>query len=254
MTDSAARYAVDPERMFDLSLTTTLSELASIPRGERGPDWDERLLGALWNGSVEIAQPAFFQGPDGFVYMRLQIPRPGLPFDSNCLARQAEMLVETARGAVLFASPDAAEPVYVLPMGVIDSMLRFDDHRGDPLDRREVEDAPELARDGQIRPGSDALVGTPSRAYLPPATARALHRHLHEGWKIPDPRVAIMVTGASAPSRSLVIDRTIDEVPGTAEPAMVVRMLAWYLTPLRPILLRPPSMRIEDMARLADYF
>jgi hypothetical protein len=252
--DAGTRYAVDPEQMFDLSLTTTVSELAAVPKADRRPDWDARLLGALWNGSVEIPDPSFFQGPDGFVYARLQLPRPGAAFQANCLARHAETLVSTARGAALFASPDAVDPVYVLPMGVLDSMLRFDDHRGDPVDRREVEEYPELAKDGEIRPGSDAMVGSPSRAYLPPATARALHRHLHEGWKIDDPRVALMATAASAPSRSLVIDRTIDEVPGTVDPAMVVRMLAWYLPPLRPILLRPPSMRIEDMARLADYF
>ncbi|WP_129586320.1 hypothetical protein [Sphingomonas montana] len=247
------RYGIDPDAMFDLRLTTTISELVAMPVDARSADWTDHLLGALWNGSVEIATPPFFEGPDGFTYLRLDVPRGGAAFDSNCLARQAEMLVATGRGAALFASVEATEPAYVLPMGVIGSMLSYDDHRGDPTDLAEI-----AGQDGALREtlpaGSEVLVGAPSRDFLSPHQARALHHHLVHGWGVADPRVALLVTPGDRPSRSLVLDRTPAEVPGDPDSlTMVVRMLLWYLPPKRVLALRPDWLKVSSMNRLADY-
>ncbi len=249
------RYAIDTTRMYDLRSTARVADLLDVRPADRSDGWTEALMEAVWNASIEIPDPAFFEGPDGFTYLRLDLPRPGLPFESNCLARQAELLLSTARGAALFSSPDATEPAYVFPMGVIDSIVRFDSHRGDPADLAEIAQAPEAAVDGAIQPGGESLVGTPSREFLPPHTAKALHHHLTRGWGIAAPRVALMVLPNASPSRNLVIDRTIDEIPGAAGQAeAVVRMLLWYLPPRRSILLRPAGLALRDMALLSDYF
>lgn len=249
------RYAIDVNRMYDLRSTARISELLALPIEDRSVGWTEAFFEAAWNGSIEIPRTPFFEGPDGYTYLRLDVPRPGLPFESNCLARQAEMLLSTARGAALFASPDATEPAYVFPVGVIDAMVRFDSHQGDPIDLAEIMQAPHLSVDGAIQPNGESLVGSPSREFLPPHTAKGLHRHLVNGWGIAAPRVALMVLKNAAPSRNLVIDRTIDEIPGDARHAeAVVRMLLWYLPPRRSILLRPPSLAIRDMKLLSDYF
>ncbi|RYE61803.1 MAG: hypothetical protein EOO82_01110, partial [Oxalobacteraceae bacterium] len=161
------RYAIDANRMYDLGSTARIAELLALRPEDRSDGWTEAFLEAAWNGSIEIPRMPFFEGPDSFTYLRLDVPRPGLPFESNCLARQAEMLLSTARGAALFSGPDATEPAYVLPMGVLDAMVRFDSQRGDPIDLAEVMQAPHLSVDGAIWPNGESLVGSPSRDFLP---------------------------------------------------------------------------------------
>ena len=255
-------FAVDRNRMFDLALTGRLHDLFAVPAAERDAHWTSAFFDAVWNASLEVAEPPFFTGPDGFPYARLQLPRPGTAFESNALANQAELLVGRGIGAAIFAGPDATEPAYVLPMGVIDSLLRFDGWNGDPLDRAEATPAadPVFVREG-AEPGRlvatrdhQMLLGTPSPAFLPPYAARALHRHLTQGWGMTDPRIALLVDPSAAAPRSLMLDRrpTDFEDPATIEPR--VRMLLWYLPPRSAVVLRPDTVDLAEMTPLASLF
>lgn len=259
---AARTFAVDRDRMFDLALTGRLAELFAVATAQRDEAWTAAFFGAVWNASLEIAEPPFFTGPDGFSYARLQLPRPGAPFESNALANQAELLVQRGIGAAIFATPDATEPAYVLPMGVLDSLLRFDGWDGDPLDRAEAAPAgdPAFVHEGAA-PGRlvatrdhQMLLGTPSPTFLPPYAARALHRHLTQGWGIADPRIALLIDPSAAAPRSLMLDRRPADFvdPATIEPR--VRMLLWYLPPRSAIVLRPDTVDLAEMTPLASLF
>ena len=261
-TPAERTFAVDRNRMFDLALTSRLAELFATPAGQRDEGWTAAFFAAVWNASLEIAEPPFFTGPDGFPYARLQLPRPGAPFESNALANQAGLLVERGMGAAIFASPDATEPAYVLPMGVIDSLLRFDGWSGDPLDGRDAPPAgdPVFVQEG-VEPGRlvatrdhQMLLGTPSAAFLPPHAARALYRHLTQGWGIAEPRIALLVDPSAATPRSLMLDRRHADFtdPASIEPR--VRMLLWYLPPRSAIVLRPDHIDLGQLTPLATLF
>ena len=252
------RFHSDRDRMFDLEKTGQLASLFALPREQRDAAWYERFYDTAWSASVALSQE--FVGPDGFPYLRLDIPRPG-PFDSQSLANVAGDCLRNGVGAAFFASsdhpPSAAQ--YVLSMGLLDSLIRYDSPHGDPVD---VADAsPDADSDFDFtQPLSEqnlaqeaprqVLVGTPSREYLPPEIAAALGRHLEQGWGLKDPRVQLLVDMQARPHRSLVIGRKRSEfAPGAAIDDMA-RALTWYLTPGRSVMLMPEDWNLRSMTPL----
>ena len=190
--------------MFDIGKTADLANLVAIPSAQRDDAWRERFFDAAWNASVVRHEPALFTGPDGFPYLRLDIPKPG-PFDSNSLANFAEPCLQHATGVALFASPDAPPEAaaYVFSMGLIDSLVRHDSWIGDAIDRQEATETTDPAAYATDKIGErerlsvkterQILTGTPSPELLPPHTARAMLNHIQSQWGISDPRIALMV-------------------------------------------------------------
>ncbi len=250
----------DRERMFDLKETSALSELFAVQQSERKAAWQGAFFHAVWTASLEVASPPVFHGPDTFSYLRLHLPEPTKAFQSNSLANLARQAVENITGAAIFASPTATEPEYVISMGVLDSLLTYDSWLGDPVDLDEVARStrPEDKAGGlqtiTTEKATQILVGSPSAALLPPHTARALHRHLKNGWKIAEPSVSLMVNPATAPTRSLVINRKLSEFPTPEIAGQQARFLLWYFPPRRSMLLMPESWKQEDMRPLTEFF
>ena len=171
-------FPLERARFFDLESTGNLQRLFGIPREQRDGAWQAAFWRNVWCASVELPQPQPFAGPDGFPYLRLDVPRPG-PFDSQCLANLATDCVKAATGAAIFASPDdppdAAQ--FVFSMGLLDSVLRFDSPDGDPIDLAEgpaqdggaIDFTRPLRRESLVvTEARQVLLGTPSRDYLPP--------------------------------------------------------------------------------------
>ena len=250
-------FAIDRTKMFDLTQTQVLAELFAVPPDQRKAAWQGAFFTALWNASLEIGTPPVFTGPDSFHYLRMHLPAPATPFDSNSVANQAQHALDSGLGIAIFASPSATEPEYVLSMGVLDSLVTYDTWLGDPIDVAEWAKAPPQApgiqtltttKDQQI------LVGSPSPSLLPPHTARALYRHLNEAWHIPEPRIALMMNPEFTLTRSLVINRKLSEFPDEKTASRQCGMLLWYFPPRRGLLLMPESWKQEDMRKLTDFF
>lgn len=251
--------------MFDLAGTGELARLFAVPREARDTSWLESFFSFAWTASVEIADPPVFVGPDGLPYLRLNVPSPG-PFESQCLANVARTCLENLTGAAFFAGPD--EPVdaaqYVLSLGLIDSLLTFDSPDGDPVDVAEAAEEPdpgffavertEFGERLRVEKDHAVLSGRPSLEYLPPAQARALYRHLTEGWGLADPRVFLIADAHMSPSRSLVIGRKRSEFPPDAPVDAMMGALSWNLYPGRKFMLMPEDWHRETMAPLTDYF
>lgn len=228
-------FAIDRARMFDLALTGRLADLAAA-RGARDDRWHIDFFAAAWNASIALPSPEAFIGPDGFPYLRLDIPAAG-PFDSNALANVAGPCVEAGIGAALFATPDAADPFYVLPMGVLESLLHYGDWRGDPQDLAEQGATPAQGSVTLDR-GQQVMTGSPSADYLPAAAARALHRWLVRRG-LAEPRVQLMVSPAMRPTRTLVVNVRRDAFRDDAEAADFSQRVLWHLPPSRSITLLP---------------
>lgn len=248
------------DRLFDLDRTAELAQLFAVRRDLRDATWRARFWGAAWSASVQLPASDAYLGPDGFPYLRLEIPRPG-PFESQALGGVALDCLKAGVGAAFFASaddtPGAAQ--YVVSLGVIDSLVRYDSPDGDPVDLAEA--APNADADfdftqplGEQEMRGDAprqvLVGTPSREYLPPYIAAALCRHLEQAWGLRDPRVQLLVDMSLRPHRQLVIGRKRSEFAPGAPVDDMARALLWFLTPGRSIVLMPEDWRLRSMTPL----
>ena len=246
--------------MFQLAQTSELHQLFAVPRDQRNAGWQGAFFHAAWTASVEVGTPAVFQGPDGFPYLRLNIPAPATAFDSNSLGNLARQAVERGQGAAIFASPSATEPEYVMSMGVLDSLLTYDSWLGDPVDLHDLEQrgSPQERAGGlqtiTTTKDQEIMVGSPSPAFLPPHTARALYLHLRDGWKIAEPRIKVMLNPAFAPSRSLVINRKLSEFASPEAASAQARFLLWYLLPRRSLILMPESWNQQDLDPLTNFF
>jgi hypothetical protein len=249
--------------MFDLAGTGILAEMLAMPAGERDSAWQEAFFDFAWTASVAFAEPQTFIGPDGFPYLRLDLPHPG-PFESQCLGNVAGDCLANGVGAAFFASPDdpPERPQYVLSFGLIDSLVRFDSPWGDPIDVEEAS-LPEVPGAFDVEEGAssrtmiarqarEVLVGAPSADFLPPYAARALAAHLERVWGLEDPRVQLIADMQMRPHRSLVIGRKRDEFPAGAPIDDMAQMLLWYLPPLRTVMLMPEDWRLDQMTPLKE--
>ncbi|HEV8026286.1 MAG TPA: hypothetical protein VGP50_02585 [Stellaceae bacterium] len=250
MTPPDEFLVVDSEK-FDLAATERLFELFAVPRGEREEVWLIAFRRAAWNASVVLPTPQVMTGPDGFPYLRLVLPPPGEPFQSNCLSNVCAFCAERGLGVAYFAS-EADPPIalqYAIPTGVIESLCRFGSWAGDPLDG---EPPPEDDRRPDAANARQALVGAPSADYLPPHTARLLGRHLIERWKIPEPRVALLVAPQLRPSRNLVIGRKRSEFADEVTADRQMEALLWYFPPGRSLVLMPEDWPEDRLTPLSD--
>lgn len=255
------RVRNDPAATCDPTRTSVLAGLFAVPRDQRGTEWFDRYWQNVWTAGLAIADPPVAAGPDGFAYLRLHLPQDGSGPPPTCLMNAAADALEQGAGAALFVRPgaDMAEADYVMPLGVLDSLLRFGCPEGDPVDLEEMRQGAATGSGATtLAAGEQILVGTPSAEFLSPPAARALHRHLCEDWGLADPRVAILVSPALCPSRSLVIGvsrsgliakgATDNQIAGWME------RIRWFLPPSRGLMLMPDGWSASEMTSLSELF
>lgn len=257
---SSKRFISVPEERFSLEDTNLLAQAMEVPREEREERWLQAFQSAAWNASVVLPAEPVFLGPDGMPYVRLELPPVGEPAETNCLSNIFVSMAEQGLGAAFFKNagdpPEAAE--YVMPTGVLESLRAYGTWDGDPDDAAELAAKPQQhANDSGIEKTDveterQVMVGSPSENYLSRHTARLLYRHLTEGWKMEDPRIALVVDPEMTPSRNLVIGRKFSEFPDADIAAQAARMLLWYLPPRRYLLLMPENWSTEQMRPLRE--
>jgi hypothetical protein len=255
------RVRNDPSQAGDPARGAALAELFAVPREHRDAAWLDRFWQNAWTASLAGVEPSVADGPDGFPYLRLHLPSNGAGGGSGCLMNVAAGAIDQGAGAALFSRPglDMADADYVMPMGVLDSLLRFGCPEGDPADLEEIRQrSPTGAGPTTLAVGEQILVATPSADYLPPAAARALHRHLVEDWGLADPRIALLVSPSLCPSRSLVIGVAhLDLAAKGATEAQIagwMQRIGWFLPPSRGLMLMPDGWSAAELTALRALF
>jgi hypothetical protein len=254
------RFVSLPEERFNLDDTNRLAQAMEVPREQRDSRWLDALQGAAWNASIVLPTEPVFLGPDSMPYVRLELPPVGEAVETNCLSNLFVSMAEQGLGVAFFKNnidpPEAAE--YVMPTGVLESLRAYGTWDGDPDDVAELTaQPPQHAADSGIEKTDveterQVMVGPPSEGYLPKHTARLLYRHLTEGWKMEDPRIALVVDPQMTPTRNLVIGRKFSEFPDQETAGQAARMLLWYLPPRRYLLLMPENWSADQMRPLSE--
>jgi hypothetical protein len=248
----AELLAIDPnaETLPDPVMTDRLRELITAPPHQRDDGWQHAFFSALWSAAIEVPTSAPFVGPDGFPYLRLDIT-PSDDYVAHNLASLARPCLDAGSGAVLYADPTAEQPAYVIPMGVIESLVRYRDWRGEPSELAETNGDPQSGN-VTIKAGTKILHSTPSADYLSPQAARALDGHLKEIWHVPEPRVLLMSSMAMQPCRSLVINVSRSAFKSDEYAQNFGRSVCWFMPPSRSITFMPDDMNEAEMTPLAD--
>lgn len=244
---------------FHVEYAQQLHRLFSISRENRDSLWLEKFQFFAWNASVVIAKE--FRGPDGFPYVRLNMPAAGPATETNCLSNICSALAEQGLGATFFASAedDVTAAQYVISNGVLESLRAYGTWNGDPTDREEIRKAPQsISEDGLetsfVENDYPVFLGDPAPKFLPAHTARFLHLHLSQGLKVEEPRIKLLIDQELAPSRNLVINKKFSDFPDSDTAAARTRMLTWYLPPRRGLILMPEDWTQEQMTPLKDFF
>lgn len=253
------RFLSIAEERFCLEDTSHIAEAMSVPRDQRDTAWLEAFQRAAWNASIVLPKEPVFLGPDGMPYARLELPPAGEAVETNCLSNLFVSMAEQGLGAAFFRNntdaPEAAE--YVMPTGVLESLRAYGTWDGDPQDLAELAAGPQqAAADGiektEVEAARQVMVGSPSESYLPKHSARLLYRHLTEGWKMEDPRIALVVDPQMKPTRNLVIGRKFSEFPDQETATQAARLLLWYMPPHRYLLLMPEEWTTDQMRPLRE--
>jgi hypothetical protein len=256
------RYVSVPEERFNLEDTSRLAHAMEVPREQRDSRWLDEFQSAAWNASIVLPVEPVFLGPDGMPYVRLELPPAGESVETNCLSNIFVSMAEQGLGAAFFKTKlDPAEAAeYVVPTGVLESLRSYGTWDGDPDDVAELAAKPQQhagesgVEKTDVETERQVMVGSPSEAYLPKHTARLLYRHLTEGWKMEDPRIALVVDPQMTPSRNLVIGRKFSEFPDPEVAAQAARLLLWYLPPRRYLLLMPENWSADQMRPLRELY
>jgi hypothetical protein len=185
--------------------------------------------------------------------LRLALPAPDQPFQSNCLSNLCAACAERGLGIAFFAAAAAAPQAvqYAIPTGVLESLRSFGGWDGDPVDQAETEGGA-AASEISVTGARDVLVASPSAHYLPPHTARLLREYLIKRWQLTEPSVALLVDAELKPTRNLVIGRKHSEFPDPDAIDRQMRMLLWYLPPARSLVLMPEDGSLDQMTPLSD--
>lgn len=244
--EKTRHFVIDRARMFDLTATSDVVRMVQErPLGARDAAWHLAFRRRLWWASVVFpaeGEVPFADGPDFMPYFRVAIPAPYTQFEAQSIGNALPLCFKHATGIALLPSPSAGmnEASYVLSFGDLDNLWRFDG-----LAERPPADIP-------FSENSKILVGTPNAAFLPPHVAAALLFHIRSGWKIAEPRVAIVVKPDYAPT--LVLDVVPDDLTGVAEQfrATAYNRLAWYLPPNMPMFGSKSASFARSMVPLSD--
>jgi hypothetical protein len=246
------RFTVIPEARFDLAGAERLHQLFAVARNKRDDAWFADFRRAAWNASVVVASPPIFCAPDGFLYMRLALPSPNQPFQSNCLSNLCAACAERGWGIAFFAEdadpPEAVQ--YAIPTGVLESLRSFGDWDGDPVDQAETQ-GETTATEIAVTAAREVLVAAPSAQYLPPHTAKLLRDYLVKRWQLAEPSVALLIDTELKPTRNLVIGKKHSEFPDAAAVDRQMQMLLWYLPPARSLVLMPEDWSLDQMTPLS---
>jgi hypothetical protein len=219
---------------FDLSKTQRLHELAlQSPRDE---SFAEDFLAAVPHASLTAPAPQALQGPDGFPYFRLALPKPGEAFEAFSVAHVAEHCTKAGLGAIVLGSvDDASAPLWVFSYGDLCSWRQFGDFHGDPLDvgARPQTEVLEAAR--------QVMVGSPSEEFFP-SYARAIVGRYLASVGVPRPPEVKLVMDPARNTRQLMLNYALEDFPDRARLNAIMRRLSWFLPRGRTVLLRVAAL------------
>jgi hypothetical protein len=225
--------------MSDINLTQKLVELFSIPMDKRDAVWQQSFHAAVPEASLRALNPQVIQGPDGFPYFALAMPKAGEKFESFCIAHVLDTCLNQGFGAVIFGDP-AGQPLWVFKYGDLSSYQSYKRFDGDPAD--EPSGLSSGHHEEVVNEARQVLVGSPSESFLPLPARAVIRQFLSKRAGLAKPAVALVSDPALKPNRNLVFNLYREHFKDPADFDCVMQQLLWFLPRRRGLI----SIKLED--------
>lgn len=209
----------------DLEKTQLIFELIRLPREQRDEQWQQSFLQNIIQASFRCGEPQMINGPDGFPYFQLLMPRPNESFQCYVIERMKDdFLLENGYGVVI--NPDAGQPDWVLSYGdILNLHLNGSFYTTGPTLFSTAKEDETILKDER------ALVGQPSELILP-AMTRAILREFLISNGIKSPKVLLM-SRSSVNTNEQFQDLVFNITPADFESEEVFRSvmqhMGWFL-------------------------
>jgi hypothetical protein len=130
--------------------------------------------------------------------------------------------------AIFGNSSRSDDPEWVFNYGNLLSFSLFGDFEGDPVERERLRGHEAERRPSPAR--HQVLTVAPSEAYLPIYARKALAGYMRHWFQHPDPRITLLEDPQQVPSRSLMVNLTLEDYDGDeTKLRAAIHYLSWYL-------------------------
>ena len=203
----------------DISKTLLLQQLFSVQEDNRDQAWLEQFYQAIPDASFKCEAPQVIQGPDGFPYVKLEIPGQGEQFQCYVLKHMKDdFLLERGFGVAIFAGKN--EPEWVFNYGDILNfhlLNSFTAKNNIFSSKQHDEDLPEP---------EDLLLGEPSKDILPMEARNVLCAFL--GHYYDDPKIGL-IYHKNNNTYELAFDCTPDKFEDNETFREIIQQISWFL-------------------------
>ncbi|POY35451.1 hypothetical protein C3K47_15435 [Solitalea longa] len=205
----------------DLNKTKILAGLIKTPFEKRDDFWKDAFLGNVNDASFACGNPQVIEGPDGFPYFHLEIPKPNQPFQCYVIKHMVtDFLLQKGLGIVINAG--IGNPDWVFSYGDI---LNF--HLRNEFYSESV--SWDLPKHEVIQEKEKILIGQPSEMLLPLET-RLVMRGFLQTFGIHNAKLLLM--NRSRPEgnlQELVFNLTPDKFQSEDHYESIMRSIGWFL-------------------------
>ena len=203
----------------DLNKTMRLQALFAIPPESRDQLWFEQFYQAIPNASFKCEVPQVIQGPDGFPYVKLEIPAQGEEFQCYVLKHMKDdFLLERGFGVAIFAGKNQPEWVFTYGDIVNFHLLNSFTARNDIFSDKQHDE--ELCEDDAFS------IGEPSQDILPTVAKNILGEFLSQHYS--NPKVAL-ICHACDNTHELAFNCTPNKFDDHEVFREVIKQISWFL-------------------------
>ena len=203
----------------DTNKTLLLQQLFSVPEEQRNEAWLEQLYQAVVDASFKCEAPQVIQGPDGFPYVKLEIPAQGEEFQCYVLRHMKnDFLLERGFGVAIFAGKN--QPEWVFSYGDILNFHLFNSftHKNNIFGNKQ--------HHGELPAEENFALSEPSKDILPAELRKVLGAFLSNYYD--NPKVSLILH-KNDNTYELAFNCTPDKFEDHEIFREVIQQISWFL-------------------------
>ncbi len=206
-----------------------LEQLFQIDPSVRDESWRQRFYGAIPNAALAQRDPPVQKGPDTFPYLQLELASARRPAPDVTVAGLLDPALDQGFGMAIFDAAPSSGPQWVFTYGDLLAYSLYGSFDGDS-----PEPAPASSGPRQV------LIASPSESFLPARARRVLARFMHAVYRVPQPKVCMVVDPQLRPSRNIMLNLKAEDYHGDQEKLRsAMRYLTWFIPRTHGLLAQP---------------
>jgi len=217
----------------DTEKTQELAELLGVESGQRDEQWKIRFYDIVPRAALAVPDSQGMVGPDGFVYLILELPQPDSSFAGYSLVKLLDHLL--ASGLGLMVSSGGTVPDWVFSYGCLWSYREFGHFEvstaSPPGSSVEVTAAGGGLEKHTYTEDHEVIVGQPTDLVLPQYARRTIRAFFQERLKVSNPAVFLLADPDRQPKQALVFSVFPEDFDSQESFARVMKLLTWFLPP-----------------------